>query len=74
MFSSEEKSPCEEDGSAAGGGVSAGENPSMASLSQFILAVRWMSSSIEGLSGISRLYRVTKVCANNNIPARRWRR
>ena len=34
---------------------------------RFILAEWLMNSSIEGLSGISRLYRVSRVCAINKI-------
>jgi len=53
------------------GGVYAGENSRMASLSTLHsgMAAWLMSSSKEGQGGISRLCRVSRVCANNYIRA-----
>jgi len=69
LFRSEGKSPSEEDSSAAGGGCMPATIRVRLRCQRFLPAARWGSSSTEDSGRISRLCRVSRVWADNNIPA-----
>ena len=62
LFRPEGKSLSEEGGSSEGGGCMWEQIRVWLRYPRCLLIARWMSLLIEGLSGISRLCRVNKVC------------